>query len=65
MKLKVEQVDALVRKVAAEKVTEAKAIIKEVRERLAAMAANFKCEDDLSAEVSCHQTVVSFKMSIF
>merc|ERR1739838_448128 len=49
LKLEAKEIDALVRKVVAEKVTEAKAIIKEVREKLAVMATNFKCEDVLAA----------------
>jgi len=50
LKLKAKQVDALVRRAVEAKVTEAKAIIKEVRSGLEALS-NIKCEDVLSAEV--------------
>ena len=50
LKLTAEAVDALVRKVVKAQVAGAKAIVKEVRERLEALA-KVKCEDVLSADV--------------
>merc|ERR1712178_44489 len=51
LKEKVETIDKLVREAVAKKITEAKAIIKDVREKLLAKAKNFKCEDVLTGEM--------------
>ena len=58
LKLGVKAVDALVREAIAEKVTKVKAIVKKVRERLAALA-KIKCEDVISAAVSKERHIVT------
>ena len=52
LKQKAKVVDEIVRRVVKEKITEAKAIVKAVQEKLVAMAKNFHCEDVLSEKVS-------------
>jgi len=51
LKEKAQVIDKLVREAVKAKITEAKAIAKQVREKLAAMAKNFKCEDALPADI--------------
>merc|ERR1712226_1178683 len=51
LKEKAAVVDKLVREAVKAKITEAKAIAKQVREKLATMAKNFKCEDALPADI--------------
>merc|ERR1712178_608952 len=51
LKEKVETIDKLVREAVAKKITEAKAIFKDVREKLLAKAKNFKCEDVLTDDM--------------
>merc|ERR1712168_310670 len=48
LKVKVEEIDIIIRKLVKEKITDAKRIIKEVREKLVELAKNFKCTDVLS-----------------
>ena len=52
LKQKAAVIDQTVRKLVAEKVTEAKEIIKRVQAKLVALAKNVKCEDILSETVS-------------
>merc|ERR1711962_219470 len=51
LKVKVEEIDNIIRKLVKEKITDAKRIIKEVREKLIQLAKNFKCTDVLSESV--------------
>merc|ERR1719427_474858 len=51
LKVKAEEIDIIIRKLVKEKITDAKRIIKEVREKLAELAKNFKCTDVLSETV--------------
>merc|ERR1712072_1158502 len=51
LKVKVEEVDRIVREAVAKGMTKAKEIIKLVRDRIVQLAINFKCEDALSARV--------------
>jgi len=51
LKEKIETIDQLVREAVAKKITEAKAIIKDVREKLLAKAKNLKCEDVLGEKL--------------
>merc|ERR1712243_238879 len=48
LKVKVEEIDAIVRELVKEKITKAKEIIKRVREKIVDLAKNFKCTDILS-----------------
>merc|ERR1712243_286759 len=52
LKVKVEEIDAIIRALVKEKVTKAKEIIKRVREKIVDLAKNFKCTDILS-EAAC------------
>ena len=58
LKQKAKVIDQLVREAIAKKVTEAKEIIKRVRQKLIDMAKDFKCEDVLSTKVSTCLTIV-------
>merc|ERR1719370_1625970 len=51
LKEKIEMIDEIIRQLVKEKITEAKEIIKEVREKLVELATNFKCTDILSEHV--------------
>merc|ERR1712243_289774 len=51
LKVKVEEIDAIVRELVKEKITKAKEIIKRVREKIVDLAKNFKCTDILSEKV--------------
>merc|ERR1719431_152996 len=51
LKVKIEEIDNIIRKLVKEKITDAKRIIKEVREKLIELAKNFKCTDVLSESV--------------
>merc|ERR550534_2739314 len=51
LKVKVEEIDNIIRKLVKEKITDAKRIIKEVRAKLVELAKNFKCTDVLSEAV--------------
>jgi len=51
LKVKVEEIDAIIRKLVKEKITDAKRIIKEVRAKLIELAKNFKCTDVLNESV--------------
>merc|ERR1711931_116692 len=51
LKVKVEEIDIIIRKLVKEKITDAKRIIKEVKEKLVQMAKNFKCTDVLNESV--------------
>merc|ERR1711962_693110 len=51
LKVKAEEIDIIIRKLVKEKITDAKRIIKEVREKLVELAKNFKCTDVLSETV--------------
>merc|ERR1712042_123854 len=51
LKVKVEEIDNIIRKLVKEKITDAKRIIKEVREKLIQLAKNFKCTDVLAESV--------------
>merc|ERR1712002_262162 len=51
MKVKVEEIDAIIRKLVKEKITDAKRIIKEVKAKLVELAKNFKCTDVLNESV--------------
>merc|ERR1712141_856571 len=51
LKVKIEMIDEIIRQLVKEKLTEAKEIIKRVREKLVELATNFKCTDILSEHV--------------
>ena len=51
LKLKAKEIDALVRQAVEKQITEAKEIVKHVREQIVAMAKDFKCEDVLGSAV--------------
>merc|ERR1712072_684305 len=51
LKVKVEEIDAIIRKLVKEKITDANRIIKEVKEKLIELAKKFKCSDVLSESV--------------
>merc|ERR1712121_290581 len=51
LKVKIEEIDNIIRKLVKEKITDAKRIIKEVREKLIELAKNFKCTDVLNEAV--------------
>merc|ERR1711973_899154 len=51
LKVKIEEIDNIIRKLVKEKITDAKRIIKEVREKLVELAKTFKCTDVLSETV--------------
>merc|ERR1711936_946848 len=51
LKIKVEEVDRIIRELVAKKITEAKELIKHLREKLIELATNFKCTDVLSKDV--------------
>merc|ERR1712141_61922 len=51
LKIKVEEVDRTIRELVAKKITEAKELIKHLREKLIELATNFKCTDVLSKDV--------------
>merc|ERR1712042_62962 len=51
LKVKAEEIDIIIRKLVKEKITDAKRIIKEVREKLVELAKTFKCTDVLSETV--------------
>merc|ERR1712243_464819 len=51
LKVKVEEIDAIIRALVKEKITKAKEIIKRVREKIVDLAKNFKCTDILSEKV--------------
>merc|ERR550534_459152 len=51
LKAKAEEIDIIIRKLVKEKITDAKRIIKEVREKLVELAKTFKCTDVLSETV--------------
>jgi len=51
LKVKIEKIDEIIRQLVKEKITEAKEIIKRVREKLVELATNFKCTDILSENV--------------
>merc|ERR1712119_198665 len=51
LKVKIEMIDEIIRQLVKEKITEAKEIIKRVREKLVELATNFKCTDILSENV--------------
>merc|ERR1711915_395214 len=51
LKVKVEEIDVIIRKLVKEKITDAKKIIKEVRAKLEELAKNFKCTDVLNESV--------------
>merc|ERR1719495_2930206 len=51
LKVKVAEIDNIIRKLVKEKITDAKRIIKEVKEKLVQMAKNFKCTDVLNESV--------------
>merc|ERR1719228_462217 len=48
LKIKVSEVDRIIRELVAKKITEAKEIIKHLKEKLIELATNFKCTDVLS-----------------
>merc|ERR1712243_306030 len=52
LKVKVEEIDAIIRALVKEKITKSKEIIKRVREKIVDLAKNFKCTDILS-ETAC------------
>ena len=52
LKVKVEEVDRIVREAVKKGITKASEIIKIVRAKIIELATNFKCEDALSADVS-------------
>merc|ERR1712168_566299 len=51
LKVKVAEIDNIIRKLVKEKITDAKRIIKEVKEKLVQKAKNFKCTDVLNESV--------------
>merc|ERR1719431_1539736 len=51
LKVKIEEIDNIIRKLVKEKITDAKRIIKEVRAKLVELAKNFKCTDVLNEAV--------------
>merc|ERR1712212_15711 len=51
LKQKAKVVDEIVRKLVKEKITEAKEVIKRVRQKLVDLATNFKCEDVLPEKI--------------
>jgi len=51
LKVKIEEIDNIIRKLVKEKITDAKRIIKEVKAKLVELAKNFKCTDVLSESV--------------
>merc|ERR1712193_67180 len=51
LKVKIEMIDEIIRQLVKEKITEAKEIIKRVREKLVELATNFRCTDILSEHV--------------
>merc|ERR1711973_138301 len=54
MKVKAEEIDAIIRQLVKEKITEAKVIIEKVKAKLVELATNFKCTDVLS-ESACKE----------
>merc|ERR1719378_1547168 len=54
LKVKIEEIDNIIRQLVKEKITDAKRIIKEVRAKLIELAKNFKCTDVLS-ESACKE----------
>merc|ERR1711993_183058 len=60
LKVKIEMIDEIIRQLVKEKITEAKEIIKRVREKLVELATNFKCTDILSEHV-CNKIKVEAK----
>merc|ERR1711973_492955 len=54
MKVKVAEIDAIIRQLVKEKITEAKVIIEKVKAKLVELAKNFKCTDVLS-ESACKE----------
>merc|ERR1719334_728881 len=51
MKVKAEEIDAIIRQLVKEKITEAKVIIEKVKAKLVELAKNFKCTDVLNESV--------------
>jgi len=51
LKIKVSEIDRIIRELVAKKITEAKEIIKHLREKLIELATNFKCTDVLSTKM--------------
>ena len=51
LKVKVAEIDAIIRKLVKEKITDAKMIIAAVKAKLIELAKNFKCTDVLSEKV--------------
>merc|ERR1711962_12947 len=60
MKVKVEEIDAIIRQLVKEKITEAKVIIAKVRAKLIELAKNFKCTDVLNESV-CKEIKIEAK----
>merc|ERR1711936_678502 len=50
-KIKVSEIDRIIRELVAKKITEAKEIIKHLKEKLIELATNFKCTDVLSKKM--------------
>merc|ERR1711931_408022 len=64
LKQKAKVVDEIVRKLVKEKITEAKEIIKRVRQKLVDLAKNFKCEDVLPEKICAKVREVAGKVEV-
>merc|ERR1712226_1724264 len=64
LKQKAKVVDEIVRKLVKEKITEAKEVIKRVRQKLVDLATNFKCEDVLPEKVCAKVREVAGKVEV-
>merc|ERR1711872_1034279 len=64
LKQKAKVVDEIVRKLLKEKITEAKEIIKRVRQKLVDLAKNFKCENVLPAKICAKIREVAAKVEV-
>merc|ERR1712243_430088 len=64
LKVKVEEIDAIVRELVKEKITKAKEIIKRVREKIVDLAKNFKCTDILSEKVCTKIYEIAEKLKV-
>merc|ERR1712243_61076 len=64
LKVKVEEIDAIVRELVKEKITKAKEIIKRVREKIVDLAKTFKCTDLLSEKVCTKIYEIAEKLKV-
>merc|ERR1719309_1025370 len=64
LKVKVEEVDRIVREAVKKGITKASEIIKVVRAKIIELAKNFKCEDALSADICTKMREVAAKLKV-